>query len=140
MNDFFEIFCDPKKEIFWTASGTILAISIALGSLFTFIYNSIIKNKVSERTKIIIDGQIEIFTNWVKVRSKSQQIDEKNIEEWLSDLGGVVNLGRNYVIYRKFIEKLNEKENKNIQLMNEDKFNNLIKDFDNAPKWSRIEW
>ncbi len=130
---------DPNNENFWPAISTIVTIFVALAGGFGWVISRILNNTISETTHRIIKGQTEIFINWVKVRSKSEKIDDNNVMLWLTEQGGTVNLGREYIIYKKFIKEL-RKENYNLRVVDKEIFEKWIKEFDSEQKWSRMEW
>lgn len=139
MDNFFIIFKDPSQEIFWIALGTITTLSVALASLMFFCLKQLNQKIVWSKTEILIQAQTEIFKNWVKTISKTEEIDFNNIETWLSN-GAIINFGRDYKIYKLFVQRLNKSEKLKVPFINKDKFTSIIKDYDNAPKWGRKEW
>lgn len=135
-----EILTNPNDPNFWSALTLFGTIFIAFGGVLGWILTHIFNNSISKTTKILIDSIAGIFLNWVKIESKSENVDNKNMEIWISEKGGGVLTGRSYLVYKKLLKRLRKQGHSDLKTMDKELYNNWVANYDSCPKWSRIEW
>ena len=135
-----KILTNPNDPNFWSALGIIVTVLIAFGGFLGFLITKFINNSISRTTKILIQSVVEIYLDWVKVRSKSQEVSNESIRIWISENGGSVLTGRSYLVFKKFIKELKNHGYKGITLPDENSYKVWVSRYDGIPKWERIEW
>ncbi len=140
ITELFKIFSNPNDPNFWNALTTIIPILIALGSFLGWLVTKILNNSVTKTSRILIRISVELYLDWVKVRSKSQIVNDESIRIWISENGGSIHTGRTYIVFKKFIKELKKQGNLKIILPNEEQYDLWVKKYEAIPKWSRAEW
>lgn len=135
-----EILTDPNNPNFWNALTLFATILIALGGLLGWILTNIFNNNISKTTRILIDSITEVFLSWVKVESKSQKVDNNNIQIWISENGGGILTGRSYLIYKKLIKQLKKQGFSHLRVMEKELYEKWVFKYDSSPKWERKGW
>lgn len=130
----------PENENFWSAWTLVVTIFIALCTFIGWLFSQILNNQVTKTSKILIKANVDVYLDWVQVRSQTQIVDNNTIKIWFTDIGGTRFTGRSYLVYKKFISELKKQGYSNITLQDETTYSNWVTEFDSAPKWSRIEW
>ncbi|MBN7817651.1 hypothetical protein [Algoriphagus pacificus] len=131
---------NPEDPNFWTALGVVVTALVALGGLLGWVLTNILNNRVSKTSKILIQAMIEIFLDWVKVKSKSQTVDDENIRIWISETGGAILTGRSYMVFKRFLKELKKSAYKDLLTPDENTYKSWVSKSDSKPTWERIDW
>jgi hypothetical protein len=130
---FIDILTNPDNPNFWQAITILVTILLAAASKISI-------NRIGKTSRILLDSIIEQYLEWVKVRSKSQEVSNESIRDWIIDYGGGIKTGRSYLVFKKFIRKLNKEENKHLSLPDEETYKVWVNKYDGSTKLSRQEW
>ncbi len=131
---------NPEDPNFWTALGVVVAALVAMGGFLGWILTNILNNRVSKTSKILIQAMIEIFLDWVKVKSKSQTVDDENIRIWISEKGGAILTGRSYMVFKRFLRELKKSGYKDLLIPDENSYKSWVTKSDSRMTYERIEW
>lgn len=135
-----KILTNPNDPNFWSALTIIVTLLVAFSGFLGFIFNKIINNSISKTTKILIQSLVEVYLDWIKIRSESKEVNNESIRIWVSEKGGSILTARSYLVFKKFIKELKENGYKEITLPDENSYKVWVKHYDGIPKWKRIEW
>jgi len=140
MGQILETLTNPENPNFWTAIGVLVAILVATGGLFGWIFTNLLNNRVSKTSKILIQAMTEIFLEWVKVYSKSEAVEDENIRIWISEKGGAILTGRSYMIFKKFLKELKNLGYRDLATPDENTYKLWVTKSDSRLTYKRIEW
>lgn len=130
-----KILANPNDPNFWSALTLFATILIAFGGLLGWILTYIFNNSISRTTRILIDSIAEIFLNWVRTESKSENVDNKNMEIWISEKGGGILTGHSYLVYKRLLKRLRKQGYSDLKIMEKELYNNWVNKYDSSPKW-----
>lgn len=140
ITDLFKIFSNPNDPNFWNALTLIVTILLAFGTFLGWLITKILNNSVTKTSRILIRISVELYLDWVKVSSESQNVNDESIRIWISENGGSVHTGRTYLVFKKFIKEIKKQGHKKIILPDEEQYDLWVKKYEAIPKWSRVEW
>ncbi len=135
-----DIFSNPNDPNFWSAISLMVTILIATGGFLGWTVSKVSNNSISKTTRILVQSTVELYLDWVKVRSKEQVVNNETIRIWISESGGSIITARSYLVFKKFIKELKKQGYNDILLPEENTYNIWVTKYDGGTKWSRIEW